>query len=44
MALSMRKLAHTAAEDLLEPIMQRYERASMLLTSNRADRRLGKAA
>jgi hypothetical protein len=31
----MRKLAHTAAEDLLELIMRRYERASTLLTSNR---------
>jgi DNA replication protein DnaC len=33
--LGMRKLAHTAAEDLLELIMRRYERASKLLTSNR---------
>jgi DNA replication protein DnaC len=33
--LGMRKLAHTAAEDLLELIMRRYERVSMLLTSNR---------
>jgi DNA replication protein DnaC len=33
--LRMRKLAHTAAEDLLELIMRRYERASTLLTSNR---------
>jgi hypothetical protein len=32
--LGMRKLAHTAAEDLLELIMRRYERASTLLTSN----------
>jgi len=31
----MRKLLHTAAEDLLEIIMRRYERASTLLTSNR---------
>jgi DNA replication protein DnaC len=31
----MRKLPHTAAEDLLELIMRRYERASTLLTSNR---------
>ena len=31
----MRKLPHTAAEDLLENIMRRYERASTLLTSNR---------
>jgi DNA replication protein DnaC len=33
--LGMRKLTHTAAEDLLELIMRRYERASTLLTSNR---------
>ena len=33
--LGMRKLAHTAAEDLLELIMRRYGRASTLLTSNR---------
>jgi DNA replication protein DnaC len=34
--LGMRKLAHTAAEVLLdELIMRRYERASTLLTSNR---------
>jgi DNA replication protein DnaC len=33
--LGMRKLAHTAAEDLLELIMRRYERASTILTSNR---------
>ena len=31
----MRKLSHTAAEDLLEIIMRRYERFSTLLTSNR---------
>ena len=31
----MRKLPATAAEDLLELIMRRYERASTLLTSNR---------
>jgi DNA replication protein DnaC len=31
----MRKLPMTAAEDLLEVIMRRYERASTLLTSNR---------
>jgi DNA replication protein DnaC len=31
----MRKLPLTAAEDLLEIIMRRYERASTLLTSNR---------
>jgi len=33
--LGMRKLPHSAAEDLLELIMRRYERASTLLTSNR---------
>ena len=33
--LGMRKLPHTAAEDLLEIIMRRYERTSTLLTSNR---------
>ena len=33
--LSMPKLPHTAAEDLLEAIMRRYERAATLLTSNR---------
>jgi len=31
----MRKLPHTAAEDLLEIIMRRYERFSTMLTSNR---------
>jgi DNA replication protein DnaC len=31
----MRKLAATAAEDLLEIVMRRYERASTILTSNR---------
>jgi DNA replication protein DnaC len=31
----MRKLPMTAAEDLLEIVMRRYERASSLLTSNR---------
>src|SRR6185437_7655982 len=31
----MRKLPHTAAEDLLEIIMRRYERASTVLTSKR---------
>jgi hypothetical protein len=31
----MRKLRHTAAEDLLEIIMRRYQRVPMLLTSNR---------
>ena len=33
--LGMRKLPHTAAEDLLELSMRRYERASTILTSNR---------
>ena len=33
--LGMRKLPMTAAEDLLEIVMRRYERASSLLTSNR---------
>jgi DNA replication protein DnaC len=33
--LGMRKLPHTAAEDLPEIVMRRYERASTLLTSNR---------
>jgi DNA replication protein DnaC len=33
--LGMRKLPSTAAEDLLEIIMRRYERASTLITSNR---------
>jgi DNA replication protein DnaC len=33
--LAMRKLPQTAAEDLLEIIMRRYERASTLITSNR---------
>jgi DNA replication protein DnaC len=31
----MRKLAPTAAEELLEIVMRRHERASTLLTSNR---------
>jgi DNA replication protein DnaC len=31
----MRKRLHTAAEDLLEIVMRRYERCSTLLTSNR---------
>ena len=31
----MRKLPRTAAKDLLEIVMRRYERASTLLTSNR---------
>jgi len=33
--LGMKKLPSTAAEDLLEIVMRRYERASTLLTSNR---------
>jgi DNA replication protein DnaC len=33
--LGMRKLPATAAEDLLEIVMRRYERASTLVTSNR---------
>jgi len=33
--LGMRKLAPTAAEELLEIVMRRHERASTLLTSNR---------
>ncbi len=33
--LCMRKLPHTAAEDLLEIVMRRHERASTLITSNR---------
>ena len=33
--LGMRKLPTTAAEDLLELIMRRYERVSTLITSNR---------
>jgi len=33
--LGMRKLGSTAAEELLEIVMRRYERASTLLTSNR---------
>jgi len=33
--LGMRKLPTTAAEDLLELVMRRYERTSTLLTSNR---------
>ena len=34
-ALGMRKLPPTAAEELLEIVMRRYERTSTLLTSNR---------
>ena len=33
--LGMRKLGPTAAEELLEIVMRRHERASTLLTSNR---------
>lgn len=33
--LGMRKLPHTAAEDLREVVMRRYERASTIVTSNR---------
>jgi len=33
--LGMRKLPHTAAENLLELVMRRYERTSTMLTSNR---------
>jgi DNA replication protein DnaC len=33
--LGMRKLPHTAAEDILEIVMRRYERASTIITSNR---------
>ena len=33
--LGMRRLPHTAAEDLLELVMRRYERVSTLITSNR---------
>ncbi len=38
----MRKLPLTAAEDLLEIVMRRYERASTLLTSNRPGEDWGK--
>ena len=41
--LGMRKLPPTAAEDLLEIVMRRYERASTLLTSNRPVEGLGQA-
>lgn len=40
--VGMRKLPHTAAEDLLEIIMRRYERFSTLLTSNRRVQNWGK--
>jgi hypothetical protein len=32
----MRKLPQTAAEDLLELVMRRYEKASTLITSDRS--------
>ena len=38
----MRKLPQTAAEDLLEIVMRRYERTSTLLTSNRPGEDWGK--
>ena len=40
--LGMRKLPSAAAEDLLEIVMRRYERASTLLTSNRPVQHWGK--
>ena len=40
--LGMRKLPLTAAEDLLELIMRRYERASTLVTSDRPVEDCGK--
>jgi DNA replication protein DnaC len=40
--LGMRKLPLTAAEELLEVVMRRYERASTLLTSNRPVEEWGK--
>src|SRR5258708_29981593 len=40
----MRKLPLTAAEDLLEIIMRRYERASTIVTSNRPVEDWGKTA
>ena len=42
--LGMRKLPLTAAEDLLELIMRRYERASTLVTSTRPVGELGQTA
>ena len=42
--LGMRKLPLTVAEELLEIIMRRHERASTLLTSNSASGRPGQAA
>jgi DNA replication protein DnaC len=40
--LGMRKLPATAAEDLLEIVMRRYEHGSTLLTSNRPVQDWGK--
>jgi len=40
----MRKLGPTAAEELLEIVMRRYERASTLVTSNRPVETGGKTA
>jgi DNA replication protein DnaC len=40
--LGMRKLPKMAAEDLLELVMRRYERASLLITSNRPVEDCGK--
>ncbi|MFZ0299300.1 MAG: ATP-binding protein, partial [Candidatus Sulfotelmatobacter sp.] len=40
--VGMRKLPMVAAEDLLEIIMRRYERASTLITSNRPVQDWGK--
>ena len=42
--LGMRKLPHTAAEDLLELVMRRYERASTHADLEPPGRRLGQAA
>ena len=42
--LGMRKLPLTAAEELLEIIMRRYERASTLINVQQTRRRLGKTA
>ena len=40
--LRMRKLPSTAAEDLLEIILRRYDRTSRLVTSNRPVKDWGK--
>lgn len=40
--LGMRRLPHTAAEDFLEIVMRRYEKASTLITSNRPAEDWGK--